>query len=90
MTYPARGKTGEKTIVVHSRKPARYKCKVCGKTFSAKVGTPFYRLHYSVDLIACVLTLIAFGCPLQAIVAAFQIDERTVMTWQRRSGEHCQ
>ena len=90
MSCPARGKIGEKNIVIHSRAPARYKCKECGKTFSAKVGTPFYRLHYTVDYVTCVITLIAYGCPVQAIVAAFQIDERTVMEWQKRSGEHAQ
>lgn len=87
---PARGKTGAENILIHSRTPARYKCKVCGKTFSAKAGTPFYRLHHSADLITCVLTLIAFGCPVQAIVAAYGLDERTVMSWQKRSGDHCQ
>lgn len=90
MACPARGKTGAKNIVIHSRKPERYKCKVCGKTFSAKVGTPFYRLHHSLDLVTCVVTLIAYGCPVQAIVAAFHLDERTVVDWQKRSGEHCQ
>jgi transposase-like protein len=90
LACPARGKTGEKNIIIHSRKPERYQCTVCQKTFSAKVGTPFYRLHHSADLVTCVMTLIAFGCPVQAIVAAYGLDERTVMTWQQRSGEHCQ
>ena len=90
MSCEARGKTNENNIVIHSRDPERYKCKQCGKTFSAKVGTPFYRLHYSVDFVTCVITLIAYGCPVQAIVAAFQLDERTVMNWQERSGKHTQ
>ena len=37
-----------------------------------------------------VATLIAHGCPLQAIVAAYHLDERTVMDWQERAGRHCQ
>ena len=90
LNCPARGKPGEKNIVIHSRKPARYKCKVCEQTFSSKVGTPFHRLHYSPELVTCVMTLIAFGCPVQAIVAAYDLDERTVMAWQLRVGEHCQ
>ena len=90
MACPARGKTGEKNIVIHSRKPARYKCTVCCKTFSAKVGTPFSGLHHSADMVTCVLTLIAYGCPVQAIVAAYDLDERTVLAWQHRAGEHCQ
>ena len=87
---PARGKTGENNIVIHSRKEARYQCKICGKTFAATTGTPFYRLHHPMELMVIVATLIAHGCPLQAIVAAFKLDERTVMDWQVRTGEHCQ
>jgi len=37
-----------------------------------------------------VTTLLAYGCPLQAIVAAFDLDERTVADWQRKAGHHCQ
>ena len=33
-----------------------------------------------------VMTLLAYGCPVQAIVAAFDVDERTVARWQRESG----
>jgi transposase-like protein len=35
------------------------------------------------------VTLLAHGCPVQAIVAAFGLDERTVADWLKRSGEHC-
>ena len=89
LVCPARGRTGEMNIVIHSRKPEHYKCTLCGKTFSAKVGTPFYRLHHSADLVTIMMTLIAFGCPVQAIAAAYGLDERTVMSWQQRSGDHC-
>jgi hypothetical protein len=36
-----------------------------------------------------VLTLLAYGCPVQAVVAAFDLDERTVARWQRESGSQC-
>ena len=36
------------------------------------------------------LTLPCHGCPVQAIVAAFGLDERTVADWQARGGQHCQ
>jgi transposase-like protein len=87
---PARGKSGKGNIVVHSRKEARYKCTACDKTFAATTGTPFYRLHHSLDLVTIVVTLIALGCPVQAIVVAFELDERTIMDWQTRAGKHCQ
>jgi transposase-like protein len=63
---------------------------VCGKTFAVTKGTVFYRLRTAKDLVVIVVTLLAHGCPLQAIVAAFGLDERTVLRWQARSGKHCQ
>jgi hypothetical protein len=37
-----------------------------------------------------VVTLLAYGCPLQAIVKAFGFDERTVKRWWQGAGRHCQ
>ncbi|MCB9138875.1 MAG: hypothetical protein H6642_11065 [Caldilineaceae bacterium] len=37
-----------------------------------------------------VITLLAYGCPMQAIVQAFGLDERTVKKWHARAGAHCQ
>jgi transposase-like protein len=76
-------------IVSHSRKEGRYRCKRCGKTFSATNGTALYRLHHPHTLVAIVVTLLAFGCPVQALVAAFGLDERTIADWQRRAGRQC-
>jgi transposase-like protein len=75
---------------VHSQKERRYKCYECGKTFAETKGTPFYRLRTAKDLVVLVVTLLAHGCPVQAIVMAFGLDERTVQSWQARSGKHCQ
>jgi len=90
MACSARGKVGQGNIVVHSRKERRYKCVVCGKTFAATMGTPFYWLRYPTNLVVLVVTLLAHGCPVQAIVIAFGLDERTVSDWQQRAGQHCE
>jgi hypothetical protein len=37
-----------------------------------------------------VLTLLAYGCPVAAIVAAFMLDERTVLAWQSKAGTHAE
>ena len=83
-----RGKQGKGNIKVHSRSEGRYICQVCEQTFSATKGTVFYRLRTDSERVMLVITLLAYGCPLQAIVKAFGFDERTVKDWQR-SGEHC-
>lgn len=86
---PARGQSGKGNIGIHSRKDGRYICHVCGQTFTATKGTALYRLRAAKDIIVIVLTLLAHGCPVQAIVAAFKLDERTVLSWQKRAGEQC-
>jgi hypothetical protein len=77
-------------IRVHARKDRRYRCTTCGKTFAATKNTPYYRLHKPVTLMTTVLTLLTHGCPVQAIVAAFGLDERTVADWQHQAGRHAQ
>jgi transposase-like protein/IS1 family transposase len=86
----ARGQVGQGNIVIHSQQRPRYRCKVCGKTFSARAGTLFAGLRKPTELIVVVITLLAYGCPVQAIVHAFGLDERTVASWRERAGKHCE
>jgi len=86
----ARGQTGQGNIAIHSRKEHRFICKQCRKTFTATKGTTFYRLRTPAETVSLVLTLMAHGCPLQAIVVACGFDERTVATWFARAGRQAQ
>lgn len=86
----ARGQVGQGNIIIHGRKRPRYRCKTCGKTFSAKEGTLFAGLRKPTELIVTVVTPLAYGCPVQAIVHAFGLDERTVAAWRDRAGAQCQ
>lgn len=72
--------------MIHWRKERRYRCKRCGRTFSATKGTALYQAHKPHELVVTIVTLLAYGCPPQAIVAAFSLDERAVSRWQRESG----
>jgi transposase-like protein len=87
---PARGQGGQGNIGIHSRKDKRFICTECRKTFAATKGTAFYRLRTPVETVALVMTLLAHGCPLQAIVVAFGFDERTVAAWGVRAGRQGQ
>jgi IS1 family transposase len=49
----------------------------------------FEGLRKPEELIVIVVTLLAYGCPPQAIVHALGLDERTVARWQERAGAHC-
>src|SRR5712691_10204071 len=86
----ARGQLGRGNIVIHDRQRQRYRCKTCKQTFSARRGTMFEGLRKPTELIVIVVTLLAYGCPLQAIVHAYGLDERTVAAWRDRAGMHCQ
>jgi transposase-like protein/IS1 family transposase len=87
---PARGQTGQGNISIHSRQEQRLICTQCRKTFTATKGTAFYRLRTPAETVSLVLTLLAHGCPLQAIVVAFGFDERTVAAWFTRAGRQAQ
>src|SRR3989440_869776 len=86
----ARGKTGEGNIRIHDRQRQRYRCTRCKQTFSPRRGTMLEGLRKPTELIVIVVTLLAYGCPIQAIVHAFGLDERTVASWRDRAGKHCQ
>lgn len=87
---PARGQVGKGNIHTHSLKDKRYRCEVCEQTFTTTAGTIFYRLRSDPQLVMWVIILLAYGCPIQAIVKAFGLDERTICDWQERAGKHCQ
>ena len=90
LACPARGQTGQGNIGIHAQKEQRFICHACHKTFSATKGTAFYRLRTAAETVALVVTLLAYGCPVQAIVAAFGCDERPVADWCARSGRQGQ
>jgi transposase-like protein len=75
-------------IGVHSHKERRYICHGCKRTFADTTGTLLYRLKQPLDLVVLVVTLLAYGCPIGALVAAFGLDERTIAAWQDKAGQH--
>jgi len=86
----SRGQIGQRNIVSHGSKRPRYKCKTCGKTFSARAGTALEGIRQPGELFVTVISLLSHSCPIQAIVYAYGLDERTVASWQQRAGIHCE
>ena len=86
---PARGRSDAGNIGMHSRTPPRYRCTVCRRTFSPRVGTPFYRRSTDEATITQVLTLLAHGCPIAAIEAAYGVQRQTVRAWLDAAGAQC-
>ena len=89
LACPARGQQGRGNIRILSQREGRYDCKLCNQSFSETTGTPFFRCRVEAELITLVLTLIASGCPVMAIVKAFGFQARTARRWVVVSGAHC-
>jgi transposase-like protein len=87
---PARGRRDAGNVSIHSQEEKRYYCNVCDRTFAVTKGTIFYCLKTNPEVVMLVITLLAYGCPIQAIVAAYRFDERTIKEWWQRAGDHCQ
>lgn len=81
---------GKGDIVVQDGKRQRCKCTSCGHTFSYRRGTMFYGLRTNAELVTWAVGLVAWGCPVAAIVAVFEVDERTVANWLHRAGEYAE
>jgi hypothetical protein len=82
MNCPARGQRGQGNFVIDSRQKARYQCTPCKKTFPATTGTPFYWLHHPV-------VAWCWWSP-TTIVAANQLDERTVLDFPGAASHQAQ
>src|SRR5437667_10846689 len=82
----SRGEVGQGNIVIHSRERLRYKCKTC----NYRTGTAIEGIRKPIELFAVVTSLLAYGCPIQAIVHTYNLDERTVTDWRDRAGKHCE
>ena len=87
---PARGPVGQGNLQVPSQAAPRDRWTTWGQTFATTTGTPFDRVHPAADVVTRVLPLRCHGCPLQAMVAACGVAERTVAAWVARAGPHGQ
>ena len=77
---PQEAREEKGTIGVQGQQGQRYICHGCHATFSASKGTIFHGLKTDAVTVLLVVTLLAYGCPVPAIVKAFGFDERTVKT----------
>ncbi|MEM4402492.1 MAG: hypothetical protein QW376_08465 [Candidatus Caldarchaeum sp.] len=89
MDCAARGKVGAGNIGIHSQKERRSICHVWARRFPRLKGRPSTG-EEAKELVMLVVTLLANGCPIQAIAVAFGLVERTVRDWLKRPGTHCQ
>jgi transposase-like protein len=86
---------GTESIIRHgfyntnSGKRRRYRCRTCGKTFSANTGTPYHRLQHRRTTFDEVATLSVEGLNKSAIARVKQIAWNTVARWLEKAAHSC-
>lgn len=83
----AEGKSGQ--IAIHSHRERRYRCRECRRTFVHSSESALYGLKKP-EVFALVVSLLAHGCPAQAVMVTYGLSDKTVRDWQRRAGMHCE
>jgi hypothetical protein len=83
---PARGTIDAGTIVSPGKKRERSTGTRWRRTGGAHQGTLMDGLRTPEERIVIVVTPVASGCPVHAMVHALGVDERTVARWQERAG----
>lgn len=87
----AHGKPSEGNIIKFGRTNTgvqRYRCKLCGGTFTATRGTLFYRRRTPRKEILETLALLAEGVRISSIARAKGIKADTVLAWLREAALH--
>ena len=67
----------------------RYLCKSCGRTFSYRTGTTFYRLRVPKKDFLEAVQLMAEGLSIAGIARVKQVSELTVTSWFKKVAVHC-
>ena len=66
----------------------RYRCRTCGKTFTATAGTIFYRKRTPEHDILETLALLAEGSRISSLTRALGYKEDTILSWLREAAQH--
>jgi transposase-like protein len=68
----------------------RYRCKICGRTFVATRGTPFYRLQTPAEEVLEVLARVAGGARITSVARATGVKHDTILAWLREAARHAE
>lgn len=72
-----------------TKKDTKYlKCKTCGKIFSEKKGTFFYKKHTDKDTIIKALNNTVEGAGIRPTARVFNIDKDTLLSWVKQAGKY--
>lgn len=66
----------------------RYQCKACGKTFSARTGTVFYRRRKPIQTVVEALAMLAEGMRIRSVARVKGVKADTVLRWLFSAASH--
>lgn len=64
------------------------RCKTCGKRFSERKGTVFYRSHTPIEKVVSILRHVEEGCGMRQTGRLEGVKEDTVIHYTRLAGKH--
>ena len=73
-----------------NRQTQLLKCKVCGRTFSARRGTPLFGLKTDEDTFYGVIACLAEGNGIRATARIKKVDKDTVTSWLDKASRHAE
>jgi transposase-like protein len=73
-----------------SRGHRRWRCRDCGRTFAATVGTPLFHLHKPLAEIVRAIQIVLRRGSLRAAEEQTGHNYETIATWIRRIGAHAE
>lgn len=87
------GKVGTDNQIIGSGRYGKHqtqllKCKVCGRTFSARRGTPLFDLKADEQTFYDVVACLAEGNGIRATARIKNVDKDTVARWLDRASKH--
>ena len=68
----------------------RFRCKVCGSSFTETKGTLFYRKRSPEETILDALSQIAEGSRISSVSRTKGVKTDTILSWVREAGEHAE
>ena len=68
----------------------RFRCRTCGKTFTATTGTIFFRKRTPEHEILETLALLAEGSRISSLTRAKGFKEDTILAWLRQAARHAE
>ncbi len=92
VAYGSRG-AGNLSVCGHIGKHKhirQLRCRVCGKRFSERKGTVFYRSHMPIDKVVSILRHVQEGCGMRQTGRLTAHKEDTVIHYAKLAGRHAQ